>query len=233
MAISEATLVERLGKSDRMVRNYAKTIEQVTGKNPQAGPREYHDWSVAEFDAIVAAGGPKSYERQHAQPVAPQPVYEMATNPGHQLTTQAQPSQPAFTVIDGGRLAPMPVGSMTTAIAQPQALTPIPLVTGQIANTANSAAAATAAARQMVSALRDRLTMGLDAIDQQDLQSRQAITALETELADLETVAAEYQQTARSAQIRENLRAARVGKLTNRLAETGSLAGFQLQPLSS
>ena len=243
-------IAEQYGISDRQIRNYLGAIASAhPGQELKIDRQTLTEFAIEQI-AEIRAIGPAAYVRRYAPvesqpnpiaPVQPQPepqpqpatVHELATNPGHELTTQAQPSQPAFTVIDGGRLAPMPVGSMTTAIAQPQALTPIPLVTGQIANTANSAAAATAAARQMVSALRDRLTMGLDAIDQQDLQSRQSITALETELADLETVAAEYQQTARSAQIRENLRAARVGKLTNRLAETGSLAGFQLQPLSS
>lgn len=222
-------VAEKLGISEARVRQLLAVVSERVD-----GATEGNRITEAGFGAIVSYREMGKAAWMAANPIAPvQPVYEMDTNPGHELTTQSQPPQPAFTVIDGGRLAPIPVGSMTTAIAQPQALTPIPLVTGQIANTANSAAAATAAARQMVSALRDRLTMGLDAIDQQDLQSRQAITALETELADLETVAAEYQQTARSAQIRENLRADRVGKLTNRLAETGSLAGFQLQPLSS
>ena len=242
MAISEATLVERLGKSDRMVRNYAKTIEQVTGKNPQAGPREYHDWSVAEFDAIVAAGGPKSYERQHAQPQPqPQPTYEMATNPGHQLASQAQPAAPAFqdvatapaaivprfAVIDGGLSAPIP------AIPTAAPIVPMGQVGGQILQTTASAQAATQAVGQMIGALKQRMTLGADVLYAQDIQSTQQLESLETQLAELQAMASEYDRAARVQSVKESMRADRVGKLTDQVAQTAARLGFGLQPLSS
>ncbi|MBD2193830.1 hypothetical protein H6F48_18715 [Limnothrix sp. FACHB-1088] len=224
-----------------MVRNYAKTIEQVTGKNPQAGPREYHDWSVAEFDAIVAAGGPKSYERQHAQPVAPQPVYEMATNPGHQLTTQAQPAAPAFqdvatapaaivprfAVIDGGLSAPVP------AIPTAAPIVPMGQVGGQILQTTASAQAATQAVGQMIGALKQRMTLGADVLYAQDVQSTQQLESLETQLAELQAMASEYDRAARVQSVKESMRADRVGKLTDQVAQTAARLGFGLQPLSS
>lgn len=221
MAISEATLAERLGKSDRMVRNYAKTIEQVTGKNPQAGPREYHDWSVAEFDAIVAAGGPKSYERQATQA---QPAFTPVTD----VAIAPVAAVPQFTVITGGlSLAPT---APTVPTAAP--IVPMGQVGGQILQTTASAQAATQAVGQMIAALKQRMTVGADALYAQDIQSTQTIESLETQLAELQAMAAEYDRASRVQSVRENMRADRVGKLTAQMGQTAARLGFQLQPQS-
>ena len=243
MAISEATLVERLGKSDRMVRNYAKTIEQVTGKNPQAGPREYHDWSVAEFDAIVAAGGPKSYERQHAQPVAPQPqpqpepiapvqpVYEMATNPGHQLASQAQPAAIAFQVVEidpGGQLATVPAVS-----SGPSNLVPFAPVSQVAQSNIQSAQNAIAVVRSMAQGMRSRLEIGNDVSWQQQQIVNDELAALDLEIAELEIAGQLHRQQQIRTQAVQNLAGSEVGKRLARLQQLASANGYQLQPLSS
>ena len=231
-------LAQDHGKSSRMIRNYLETVASVTGRDPIAKPGWVYDWAAVEVEKIVAAGGPKSYERQHAQP---QPVYEMATNPGHQLTTQAQPAAPAFqdvatapaaivprfAVIDGGLSAPIP------AIPTAAPIVPMGQVGGQILQTTASAQAATQAVGQMIGALRQRMTLGVDVLYAQDIQSTQQLESLETQLAELQAMASEYDRAARVQSVKESMRADRVGKLTDQVAQTAARLGFGLQPLSS
>lgn len=240
MAISEASLAERLGKSDRMVRNYAKTIEQVTGKNPQAGPREYHDWSVAEFDAIVAAGGPKAYERQatQAQPVA---VCDMATNPGHEVAGQTQPTQPAFAPVVDVATAPATAPLQLVWVNPNQQNEPAPIATYEPVPVVGLAVPGSAmlantcqvqnliqAADAMLDVIDQRFSIGDATIDSQRLATARQIEELRDKKAAIKARARLYRETEIEASVQAQHDAQVVGKLRSELVADGQALGFQL-----
>ena len=249
-------IAEQYGISDRQIRNYLGAIASAhPGQELKIDRQTLTEFAIEQI-AEIRAIGPAAYGRRYApvesqpEPIAPvqpqsqpqpEPAYEMATNPGHQLTTQAQPSQPAFAdvatapaaivprfaVIDGGLSAPIP------AIPTAAPIVPMGRVGGQILQTTASAQAATQAVGQMIGALKQRMTLGADVLYVQDVQSTQQIESLETQLAELQAMASEYDRAARVQSVKESMRADRVGKLTDQVAQTAARLGFGLQPLSS
>lgn len=234
-------VAEKLGISEARVRQLLAVVSERVD-----GATEGNRITEAGFGAIVSYREMGKAAWMAANPIAPvqpqpQPVYEMATNPGHQLTTQAQPSQPAFAdvatapaaivprfeVIDGGLSAPIP------AIPTAAPIVPMGQVGGQILQTTASAQAATQAVGQMIGALKQRMSIGVDVLHAQDVQSTQQLESLETQLAELQAMASEYDRAARVQSVRENMRADRAGKLTDQVAQTAARLGFGLQPLSS
>lgn len=231
-------LAETHGKTPRMIRNYLAAVSEATGRDPITSPGIVADWAVSEVDKLIELGGPAAYKRAASQSPAPQ-----ATQSGYELATVPQASQstftpvidvatapaatvPTFTVIDGGLSAPIP------AIPTAAPIVPMGQVGSQILQTTASAQMATQAVGQMVGALKQRLAIGLDTLYAQDVQSVQAIESLETELIELQTMAAEYDRAARVTAVKETMRADRVGKLTAQMGQTAARLGFQLQPQS-
>jgi len=232
MAIAELEIATKLGKSDRMVRNYAKTIEQVTGRNPQAGPREYHEWALPEFEAIVAAGGPKAYERQY-QPAAatepqPQPTYDLADRrEGYASETIAQPAAVAFEIVP---IAPGSELAIAPHHAGPSNLIPFAPVAATAAANIQSTQNAIAAARSLVSGMRDRLTIGNDVAWAQQLEINDEIARLDLEIAELEAAGQAYRQQQIRTQAVQTVAGSEVGKRLARLQQLAAANGYQLQP---
>ena len=248
-------IAEQYGISDRQIRNYLGAIASAhPGQELKIDRQTLTEFAIEQI-AEIRAIGPAAYGRRYApvesqpepiapvQPVAPQPqpqpqpqpTYEMSTNPGHQpaapafqdVATAPAAIVPRFAVIDGGLSAPIP------AIPTAAPIVPMGQVGGQILQTTASAQAATQAVGQMIGALKQRMSIGVDVLHAQDVQSTQQLESLETQLAELQAMASEYDRAARVQSVRENMRADRVGKLTDQVAQTAARLGFGLQPLSS
>lgn len=244
-------VAEKLGISEARVRQLlavvSERIEDTTADNRI---------TEAGFNAIVSYREMGRSAWLNAHPIAPveapapQPepaaVYEMADRPGHELSSQTQSTQPAFTPVTDVALAPVAsvpqftviTGGLSVVPTCPTVPTAAPIVPmgqvgGQILQTTASAQAATQAVGQMIAALKQRMSVGADVLFAQDVQSAQTIESLETELAELQAMAAEYDRASRVQSVRENMRADRVGKLTAQMGQTAARLGFQLQPLSS
>jgi len=246
-------VAEKLGISEARVRQLlavvSERIEDTTADNRI---------TEAGFNAIVSYREMGRAAWLNAHPIAPvapeapapQPepptVCDMASQSGYELTTQAQAPQPAFTPVTDVAIAPVAAvpqftvitGGLSVASTVPTVPTAAPIVPmgqvgGQILQTTASAQAATQAVGQMIAALKQRMSVGADALYAQDIQSTQTIESLETQLAELQAMAAEYDRASRVQSVRENMRADRVGKLTAQMGQTAARLGFGLQPLSS
>jgi hypothetical protein len=222
MAIAELEIAAKLGKSDRMIRNYAKTIEQVTGANPQAGPREYHDWALAEFEAIVSAGGPKAYERQYqSQPVA------TVTEPQPEPVAQPQPAAVAFQIVPLNPAAELAIAPQSVG---PSNLIPFAPIAQQAATNIQSTQFAITAARQLVHGVRSRLATGNETAWAQQQQITDQIAALDLEITQLEVEGQLYRQQQIRTQAVQHLAGDEVGKRIARLSQLAAANGYQLQP---
>jgi hypothetical protein len=218
MTLAELEIATKLGKSDRMVRNYAKTIAQVTGRNPQAGPREYHDWALAEFKAIVSAGGPKAYERQYQ----PQPV---ATVTEPQPEPVAQPV--AFQIVPVDPAAELAIAPQHSG---PSNLVPFAPIAQQAAANIQSTQYAITAARQLVQGVRSRVQIGNETAWAQQQQVTDELAALDLEITQLEVEGQLYRQQQIRTQAVQHLAGDEVGKRIARLQQLAAASGYQLQP---
>ena len=223
-------VAEKLGVSESRVRQLlaivSERIEGATVENriTEAGFNAIATYRELGRSAWLAAN--PIAQPQPITPVAPEP--QPITQPATVVDVATAPAAtvPTFTVIDGGLSAPIP------AIPTAAPIVPMGQVGSQILQTTASAQMATQAVGQMVGALKQRLAIGLDTLYAQDVQSTQAIESLETELIELQTMAAEYDRAARVTAVKETMRADRVGKLTAQMGQTAARLGFQLQAQS-
>jgi hypothetical protein len=237
MAITEARLVEMLGKSDRMIRNYAAKIAEVTGRNPQSGPREYHDWALAEFQSIANLGGPKAYERAKVSQPQPQPiatesrVYDMASRrDGYASQSTTQPAAVAFEIVPVNPAAELAIAPIHSG---PSNLIPFAPIAQQAQINIQSTQYAITAARQLVQGVRSRVQIGSDTAWTQQQQVTDELAALDLEIAQLEVEGQLYRQQQIRTQAVQHLAGDEVGKRMERLQRLAAANGYQLQPQSS
>lgn len=220
------TLAQDHGKSSRMIRNYVDVIASVTGRDPIAKPGWVHDWAADEVAKVVALGGPKSYERQATQSQPePAPVYEMATQSGHELASQAQPTAIAFEVVEinpGSQLAVAPVHR------GPSNLIPFAPVSQLAQANLQSTQAAISAVRSMAQGVRSRLEVGSDVSWQQQQLINDELAALDLEIAELEVAGQLHRQQQLRTQAVQNLAGSEVGKRIARLEQLAAANGYQL-----